>query len=56
MWGFDISQPSTQRGLVWLATCLLALVMIALGKTDAAVTAIAAGSGVAGALGAAKKD
>lgn len=55
-WGIDLSQSSTQRGLVWVVTCLMVFALILMGKTDAAVQALSTGAGVAGALGMLTKD
>jgi threonine/homoserine efflux transporter RhtA len=50
----DFSQPSTIRGLVWVAVAVIGLVMIAFGKDVSQL--IVLGAGVAGGLGVAIKD
>ena len=53
-YGIDWSQPSTVRGLVWLATALIGAVMIWAGKDISQLLLLAAA--IAGGLGVAVRD
>jgi hypothetical protein len=50
----DWTQASTQRGLIWVLTAVIGLVLIALGKDPSQLLVLA--SGIAGGLGVLVKD
>lgn len=55
-WGFNWHEPSTKRGVVFVATFVIGLGMIATGHESAIDKLLLLATGVVGGLGAAVKD
>jgi len=52
--GIDITQPSTIRGIVWVGSAIIGVIMILLGKDISQLLLLTAA--IAGGLGVAVKD